>query len=82
MLIARGDNVAAAKLLLDKGANPKAKEAQREQTALMWAAANNQGAMARLLVERGADVDAKTATDLMTPLVSAEPRAQPRSPAA
>ena len=36
--------------------------------------------MTRLLVERGADLDAKTATDLMTPLVSAEPRAQPRSP--
>jgi len=80
MLLARGDNVAAAKLLLDKGANPKAKESQREQTALMWAAANNQGPMARLLVERGAEVDARTATDLMTPLVSAEPRAQPRSP--
>ena len=80
MLIARGDNVAAAKLLLDKGANPQATEAQREQTALMWAAANNQGPMARLLVERGAEVDAKTAIDLMTPLVSAEPRAQPRSP--
>jgi len=80
MLLARGDNVAAAKLLLDKGANPRARESQREQTALMWAAANNQGPMARLLVERGADVDAKTATDLMTPLVSGEPRAQPRSP--
>jgi ankyrin repeat protein len=36
--------------------------------------------MMRLLLEAGADVDAKTATDLMTPLVSAEPRAQPRSP--
>jgi len=80
MLIARGDNVAAAKLLLDKGADPRARESQREQTALMWAAANDQGPMARLLVERGADVDAATATDLKTPLVSAEPRAQPRSP--
>ena len=80
MLIARGNNVAAARLLLDKGANPKAAEAQRGQTALMWAAANNQGPMARLLVERGAEVDARTATDLMTPLVSGEPRAQPRSP--
>ena len=46
----------------------------------MWAAANSQGPMTRLLVEVGADLDAKTATDLMTPLVSAEPRAQPRSP--
>jgi uncharacterized protein len=80
MLVARGTNVAAAKMLLDKGANPKASESQRQQTALMWAAANSQGPMTRLLLERGADVDAKTATDLMTPLVSGEPRAQPRSP--
>jgi len=80
MLVARGTSVAAAQLLLKKGANPNAKESQRGQTALMWAAANSQGPMARLLIESGADVDAKTDTDLMTPLVSAEPRAQPRSP--
>jgi len=80
MLVARGTNVAAAQLLLKKGANPNAKESQRGQTALMWAVANSQGPMARLLIESGADVDAKTDTDLMTPLVSGEPRAQPRSP--
>jgi len=80
MLIARGTNVAAAKVLLAKGANPGARESQHQQTALMWAAANSQGPMTRLLVEVGADLDAATATDLMTPLVSAEPRAQPRSP--
>jgi ankyrin repeat protein len=80
MLVARGTSVVAAKMLLDKGASAKAAESQRQQTALMWAAANSQGPMTRLLVERGADLDAKTATDLMTPLVSAEPRAQPRSP--
>ena len=80
MLVARGTNVAAAKLLLSKGANAKAKESQRGQTALMWAAANSQGSMTRLLVEVGSDLDARTATDLLTPLVSAEPRAQPRSP--
>jgi ankyrin repeat protein len=80
MLVARGTNVAAAKALLAKGANPKARESQRQQTALMWAAANSQGPMTRLLVEVGAELDAKTATDLMTPLVSGEPRAQPRSP--
>ena len=80
MLVARGTNVAAARMLLLKGANPRARESQRQQTPLMWAAANSQGPMTRLLVERGADLDAKTAIDLMTPLVSAEPRAQPRSP--
>jgi len=80
MLVARGTNVVAAKMLLGKGADPRASESQRRQTALMWAAANSQGPMTRLLLEVGADVNAKTATDLMTPLVSAEPRAQPRSP--
>ncbi len=80
MLVARGTNVVAAKMLLGKGANPSARESQRQQTALMWAAANRQGPMTRLLVEVGGDVDAKSATDLMTPLVSGEPRAIPRSP--
>jgi uncharacterized protein len=80
MLVARTANVAAAKLLLDKGANPNAKEAQREQTALMWAAASSEAAMVRELLAHGAEADAKTAVDLMTPLVSGEPRAQPRSP--
>lgn len=80
MLVARTANVAAAKLLLEKGANPNAKETQRGQTALMWAAANSQGPMMRELLAHGADVDIASDTDLMTPLVSGEPRAQPRPP--
>ncbi len=80
MLIARTANVGAAKLLLAKGANVNAREAQRGQTALMWAAASSQGPMVRELLERGAEVDAKSDVDLMTPLVSSEPRAQPRPP--
>ncbi len=80
MIVARTANVAAAKALLDKGANPNVKEAQHEQTALMWAAASSQGPMVRQLLAKGAQPDAKTAIDLMTPLVSGEPRAQPRSP--
>jgi uncharacterized protein len=80
MIVSRSSNVAAAKLLLDKGANPNVHEAQRGQTALMWAAASSQAPMMRELLARGSEVDAKSATDLMTPLVSSEPRAQPRPP--
>src|ERR1700683_307212 len=50
MIVARTANVAAAKLLPDKGANPNVKEAQREQTPLMWAAAASQGPMMRELL--------------------------------
>lgn len=80
MLIARTSNVEAAKLLLGKGANPNAKESQKEQTALMWAAANSQAPMMEALLDAGARPDEITTIDMMTPLVSAEPRAQPRSP--
>ena len=80
MLVSRTSNVQGAKLLLDKGANVNARERQREQTALMWAAAAGQGPVMRELLAHGAEVDAKSATDLMTPLVSSEPRAQPRPP--
>lgn len=80
MLVARTANVAAAKLLLGKGANPNIREGQRGQTALMWAAASSQGPMMRELLAHGAEPDAATNIDMMTPLVSGEPRAQPRSP--
>jgi uncharacterized protein len=80
MIVARTADVAAAKLLLDKGANPNVAESQRGQTALMWAAASSQAPMVRELLDHGAEVDTASATDLLTPLVSAEPRAQPRPP--
>ncbi len=80
MVIARTANVAAAKLLIAKGANVNATEAQRGQTALMWAAAASQGPMMRELLAHGAEVDTKSALDMMTPLISKEPRSQPRPP--
>jgi uncharacterized protein len=80
MIIARTSDGAAARLLLEKGANPNVKESQRGQTALMWAAANSQAGVMRELLAHGAEVDTQSAFDLMTPLVSSEPRAQPRPP--
>ncbi len=80
MLVARTADTDAAKLLLAKGADPNTIEAQRGQTALMWAAASNQGGMVRALLAGGAKPDTKTTVDMMTPLVSGEPRAQPRPP--
>src|SRR5439155_7592017 len=88
MIVARGTNIKAAKLLLDHGANVNAAEQQKKQTALIWAAAQNQPEMVKLLIAHGADVNARslvnsTATALFstaTPLewlsnVSTEPRA-------
>lgn len=80
MLVARSANVAAAKLLLAKGAKVNVKEKVREQTPLMWAAAESQGPMLRELLAHGAEVDARSTPDLMSPLVTVEPRAVPRPP--
>jgi len=60
MAAAVSGNVEAAKVLLDHGANIHAKEASHAQTALMFAAAENRGAMISLLAARGADLNATT----------------------
>jgi len=93
MIVARNTNVKAAKVLLDHGADVNAAEQQKKQTALIWAAAQNQGPMVRLLVSRGSDVNARAAVNVTssamfttaTPMdwpsnVSAEPRAGYRQP--
>jgi ankyrin repeat protein len=74
MIVARSSNVAAARLLLDRGANPNARERWRQQTALMWAAAEIQPEMVRLLVERGAEVDARSVENKWARQVTGEPR--------
>jgi ankyrin repeat protein len=74
MVLARGGHIDAAKLLLARGANPNARELWRQQTALMWAAAQNQPEMVRLLIEHGAEVDARSVENKWERQVTGEPR--------
>jgi len=74
MVVARSSNVAAAKLLIDGGANVNAREERKGQTALMWAAAQSQPAMVELLLAHGAEVDARSHVNDWERRVTAEPR--------
>ncbi|OFW26086.1 MAG: hypothetical protein A3H97_14060 [Acidobacteria bacterium RIFCSPLOWO2_02_FULL_65_29] len=60
MTAARTGRPEVLKALLDKGANPNAREKSRGQTALMWAAAENNAAAIPVLLAGGADRDART----------------------
>ena len=60
MTAARTGEPETVRTLLVYGANPNRRETTRGQTALMWAAANNNAAAIQLLAEHGADIDAKT----------------------
>ena len=58
MTVARTGVADAVRLLLEHGAEVDATEGWRQQTALMWAAAQNNAAAAIALVEGGADLQA------------------------
>jgi ankyrin repeat protein len=75
MIIARTSNVEAAKLLLSRGANVNAVEKWKDQTALMWAAAESQSAMVKVLVDAGAEVNARSKVHEWERQVTAEARA-------
>jgi ankyrin repeat protein len=78
MILARTSNVEAARLLIDHHANVNARERWRNQTPLMWAAAQGQPAMLKLLLEHGAQVDARSSVNEWERQVTAEPRMQAR----
>jgi uncharacterized protein len=60
MNCARTGNAAAVKALIAAGARVDAKESARDQTALMWAAAESHPAVVQVLLEAGADVRARS----------------------
>lgn len=60
MLAAWTGQTAAVAALLDAGATINGTESERQQTALMWAAAQKHPAVVKLLVSRGADISART----------------------
>lgn len=74
MIVARTHRVDAAQLLLDAGADPNARETWRDQTAVIWAAAQSQPEMIKLLLEHGADPNARSRTNRWERQVSAERR--------
>ena len=70
MTCARTGSTEAVKSLLVFGADVNATEAERGQTALMWATAQKHPAVVGALVEHGADLNARSATlPLYTPKI-------------
>ena len=60
MTAARTGEPETVRTLLAHGADPNLRETTRGQTALMWAAANNNAAAIHVLAEQGTDINAKT----------------------
>jgi uncharacterized protein len=80
MILARTSNIPAAELLLKHRAKINAAEKWRGQTALIWAAAEQQPAMVTLLIRHGADVNARSTVNDWKRYVTAEGRKQDRNP--
>ena len=77
MAVARTGNIDTTSLLLSQGANIQARENWGEQTALMWAASQNQPAMVKLLIEHGADVNSSGKDHNWPRWITSEPRNKP-----
>jgi ankyrin repeat protein/mono/diheme cytochrome c family protein len=71
MMAARTGATATIEALIAKGAEVNTREAVRGQTALMWAASENNAGAIRVLVKAGADIHAKSTSGMFTPLLFA-----------
>ena len=78
MLAARTGNVALARLLVERGADVNRREKFRNQSAVMWAAAQNHPEMVAFLVSKGADLTVRAETNDWETQITSEPRVQYR----
>ncbi len=78
MLAARTGNVAVAKLLVQHGADVNRRERYRDQSAVMWAAAEGHGEMVEFLVAQKADLTVRARANDWETQISSEPRVQYR----
>jgi len=78
LLAARTGNVPMARLLVQHGADVNRREAYRDQSALMWAAAENHGEMVEFLVSQKAELDVRAKSTDWDTQISSEPRVQYR----
>jgi len=73
MRAARTGNAAIVRALVPHQANVNAAETERQQTALMWAAAQRHPDVVRVLLENGADVKARTIVRRLTVMLDQGP---------
>jgi uncharacterized protein len=78
MLAARTGNVAVAKLLVERGADVNRREHYRNQSAVMWAAAEGHADMVAFLVSKKADLTVRALANDWETQISSEPRVQYR----
>jgi ankyrin repeat protein len=78
MLAARNGVVPMAKLLVQHGADVNRREQYRDQSALMWAAAEGHAEMVEFLVSQKAELDVRAKSTDWDTQISSEPRVQYR----
>jgi len=78
MLAARTGNVALATRLVQRGADINRRERFRQQSAVMWAAAQNHPEMVTFLISKGADLTVRAQANDWETQITSEPRVQYR----
>src|ERR1700726_1775209 len=78
MLAARTGDVGVARLLVQHGADVSGREQYRDQSAVMWAAAEGHAEMVAFLVSKRADLTVRARANDWATQITSEPRVQYR----